>query len=194
MRRQLVVMVKEPRPGRVKTRLGADMGMVPAAWWFRHHSAQLLQRLEDPRWQLSLAVSPDREGMMSRVWPAHLPRLPQGDGGLGARMGRIFRQAPPGPVVIVGADIPGITRAHIARAFAALGPHEAVLGPAHDGGYWMIGLKRARGRPAELFRDVRWSTHHARADTLAGLSGCRVAETDWLRDVDTLADLRATQS
>ena len=112
-RQTLVEMVKEPRPGRVKTRLGRGIGMVAAAWWFRHQVARLLRRVEDPRWRLVLAVSPDTEGLASRVWPAHLPRMAQGRGDLGDRMGRIFRSLPPGRVCIIGADIPEIGRAHV---------------------------------------------------------------------------------
>jgi len=55
-------MVKEPRPGRVKSRLGRDIGMVAAAWWFRHQVKRLLRAVEDPRWQVVLAVSPDNAG------------------------------------------------------------------------------------------------------------------------------------
>ncbi len=120
-RHRLVVMVKEPHPGRVKTRLGRGIGMVPAAWWFRHQCARLLRGLADPRWDTVLAVSPDAEGLASRIWPAHLGRVPQGRGDLGARMGRVFRGLPPGPVVIIGADIPGVTRAHIARGLRRAG-------------------------------------------------------------------------
>ncbi len=195
MRRQtLVVMLKEPRPGRVKTRLGRGIGMVAAAWWFRHQALRLLRRLDDPRWRLVLAVSPDAEGMASRVWPAHLTRVPQGQGNLGDRMARLFRRLPPGPVCIIGADIPGIGRGHVARAFAELGRHEAVIGPAPDGGYWLIGLKRTRATPARLFEGVRWSGPHARADTLAGLGGCRVALIDTLSDVDEARDLHRRRS
>ena len=189
MRRILVVMVKEPRPGRVKTRLGREIGMVSAAWWFRHQVARLLRRLDDPRWQIILAVSPDHEGRQSRIWPAHLPRVAQGPGDLGDRMGRLLRGMPPGPVCIIGADVPGIMPAHIARAFKSLGAHDAVFGPAHDGGYWLIGLKRSGAIPATLFQGVRWSGEHALIDTIASLGGLRVALTDRLNDVDTAADL-----
>ena len=182
-------MVKEPRPGRVKTRLGRDIGMTASAWWFRHQVRRLLRRIEDPRWDTVLAVAPDREGLASRVWPGHLPRWPQGPGDLGDRMGRAFRDLGRGPLVIIGADIPGIEPGHIGRAFQALGAHDAVIGPAPDGGYWLIGMKRVRPVPRGLFQGVRWSTEHARADTLATIKGLRVATVETLADVDTVDDL-----
>ena len=185
-------MVKEPRPGRVKTRLGRDLGMTAAAWWFRLQSRALLRRVQDPRWQLVLAVAPDRAGMTSRVWPAHLTRWPQGRGNLGDRMGRMLRGAPPGPVCVIGADIPGITAAHIANAFNALRANDAVFGPAHDGGYWLIGLKRSRPIPPRLFANVRWSTEHALADTITTLPNHRIAQIATLKDVDTIDDLPMT--
>jgi len=184
-------MLKEPHPGRVKTRLGRDIGMTRSAWWFRHQIAVLLRRLRDPRWDLILAVAPDHEGLQSRVWPADLARVPQGRGDLGARMGLQFQTFPAGPVCVIGADIPGINRACIAEAFKALGNHDAVFGPADDGGYWLIGLKRIRPIPPKLFHDVRWSTEHALSDTIATLPDHRIAQIQTLRDVDTIADLHA---
>ena len=189
MKPYLVIMLKEPRAGRVKTRLGRDIGMVPAAWWFRHQTARLIRRLDDPRWHLVLAVSPDRAGLTSRVWPAHIPRVAQGRGDLGQRMGRILRGFPPGRVVIVGGDIPGIRAHHIARAFRRLGRHDVVFGPATDGGFWLIGMKRTTRVPATLFQNVRWSSRFALADTLVSLAGQRIAQIDRLPDVDTAADL-----
>lgn len=193
MQRTLVIFVKEPRPGRVKTRLGRDMGMTGAAWWFRHQSARLIRRLgRDRRWRTVLAVSPDREGLASRVWPAGPARWPQGPGDLGDRMGRVFRAMPPGPVIVVGADIPAVTAAHVAGGFRLLGRHAAALGPAPDGGYWMIGLRRGgRAVPAGLFRGVRWSSPHAMADTLASLAPLDVGFGPTLRDIDEAADLGA---
>lgn len=182
-------MLKEPRPGRVKTRLARDIGATTAAWWFRHQVRALLRRLADPRWELILAVAPDRAGLASRAIPGGFPRLPQGPGDLGARMGRLLRCAPPGPVLIVGADIPGLGRGEIADAFAALGHADAVMGPADDGGFWLIGMRRTRPVPPGLFAGVRWSTGHARADTEATLGGLRLAHLRTLADVDTAADL-----
>ena len=186
-RARLIVMVKEPRPGRVKTRLGREIGMTRAAWWFRHQSAALLRRISDPRWDTLLAVSPDRAGLTSRVWPPHLPRLPQGPGDLGDRMARLLRDRRPGPACIIGADIPGIQRGHIAEAFAALRASDAVFGPATDGGYWLVGLRHTP--PAGFLQEVRWSTEHALADSMATLPSHRIARITTLRDVDTAADL-----
>ncbi|MCI5098480.1 MAG: TIGR04282 family arsenosugar biosynthesis glycosyltransferase [Rhodobacteraceae bacterium] len=192
MNRTLVIMVKVPRPGRVKTRLGKGIGMVAAAWWFRHQTRTLMRRLRDPRWQIVLAVSPDAEGLCFRGWPGDLPRMAQGQGSLGDRMARALRSAPPGRVCLIGADIPGIRRHHIARAFATLGQHDAVFGPAPDGGYWLVGLKQAGRIPAGLFDKVRWSSSHALSDSMASLPGKRIALVDQLRDVDTAKDLLQT--
>ncbi len=189
MKPTLIVMVKEPRPGRVKTRLGRDIGMVPAAWWFRHQVRGLLARVRDPRWQVVLAVAPDVAGLRSRVWPADLPRRPQGRGDLGARMARMLRAADGAPACVIGADIPGVTRARVAEAFAALGDHDAVFGPAPDGGYWLVGLKHPAKQPLGFMKGVRWSSEDALADTIATLPDYRIARIATLQDVDTVDDM-----
>jgi uncharacterized protein len=187
-RRRLIVMVKEPRAGRVKTRLGADIGMTTAAWWFRHQVRDLLRRTDDARWQTVLAVSPYRS-LNSRAWPAKYDRTTQGRGDLGHRMGAVFDQLSYGPAIIIGGDIPGITRAHIWTAFRAIDSHDAVFGPATDGGYWLIGLKRSRPRSGRMFQGVRWSTAHALGDTVISMPGYHIAYVDTLDDVDTKSDL-----
>lgn len=185
-----MIFVKAPEPGRVKTRLARDIGAIAATWWFRHQTRALIRRLaRDPRWTTELAVAPDRAAG-ARHWPAHVARRPQGPGDLGDRMGRVLRGAPPGPIAIVGGDIPGIRSGHIAAAFRALGRAEAVLGPAPDGGFWLIGLRRGgRAIPAGLFRGVRWSSADALADTAASLAPLTVGHAATLADVDTGADL-----
>ena len=186
MKPTLVVMVKAPAAGRAKTRLGREIGMVRAAWWARHRLARIARTLPDRRWRTVLAVTPDTACLSPALPP--LARLAQGPGDLGERMARVLR-AFPGPVLIVGADIPGLGRAHVAAGFAALKAHDAAIGPAPDGGYWAIGLRHTRPLPAGLFAGVRGSTAHARADTLATLAGRRVAVLPTLHDVDTAADL-----
>lgn len=188
-RPRVVVMVKEPRPGRVKTRLARDIGLIDATWWFRRQVRQILGRLEDPRWDLVLAVAPDCDGQITRQFPAHLPRVPQGRGDLGRRMARQLRQ---GPTCVIGADIPGIRQHHIAKAFRTLRHADTVFGPAPDGGFWLVGRSARRGLPATVFEGVRWSTDTALADSVASLVTTSVAFIDVLHDVDTAADLPMT--
>jgi glycosyltransferase A (GT-A) superfamily protein (DUF2064 family) len=107
-------------------------------------------------------------------------------------MQRIMEQMPPGPVVIVGTDIPALRPAHIAKAFSCIGRHDAVFGPARDGGYWLVGLRR-RPRVVRAFGGVRWSSAYALADTLANIEGLRIAYLATLSDVDDARDLAASR-
>lgn len=193
-RPHLIVMVKEPRPGRVKTRLARDIGSVEAVWWFRHQTRSLLRRLDDPRWRIALAVAPDREGLSSRVWPPGIPKIPQGSGDLGARMARLLTGHRHCPALLVGSDVPDLQASHIARAMRLLDRNDAVFGPSPDGGYWLVGLRNLRPAPPGFFKGVRWSSEHALSDSLATLPGLRIGFADTLSDVDTVADLRRTRS
>jgi len=187
--KHLVVMVKAPRIGRVKSRLAQDIGLV-GAWAFQRRTlAHITRTLHDPRWTCWLAIAPDRACFAPRGWPPGWNRLPQGQGDLGARMLRPWLNLPPGPVVIVGSDIPAIKSSHIHQAFRALGRHDMVFGPAPDGGYWLVGARR---RPCLInpFGAVRWSTKHALSDTVAGVPKDRtVGFIDTLNDVDDARDL-----
>ena len=174
---------------RVKRRLAREIGATEAVRFYRSSLSHTVLRLAaDPRWQTVLAVDsvPDRAKLRRQRRTA---LMPQGNGDLGVRMQRLFERLPPGPVIVVGSDIPAIRPAHIAAAFRLLGQADAVLGPAPDGGYWLVGLKRTPRVPAPFAR-VRWSGPHALADTRANLKGCRVALAARLSDVDTAEDLR----
>ncbi len=190
MRRPVVVVfVKLPVAGRVKTRLGRDVGMPAAAWWFRHEVARLARRLRDPRWRLTLAVSPDAAlHAAPRCWPSDLPRIPQGRGDLGARMARALRAAGPGPAAVIGADIPDLDRSKVADALALMRRAPCVFGPCEDGGYHLVGLRRPRAAPRGFLRGVRWSGPHALADSLRAAPR-PVAFGATLADVDDAADL-----
>jgi hypothetical protein len=83
-------------------------------------------------------------------------------------MGRLLQQ--PGPAAVIGLDIPGVGRHHCAAAFAALGRHDAALGPATDRRFWLNG---ARGvLPPGLFAGINWSGEHASKDTRASAPAC----------------------
>jgi len=178
--RHLVIFARYPSLGTGKRRLARDIGAAKALQFQRTMLALLVRRLAgDPRWITRFAITPDT----SRPWPKGIATLPQGRGDLGQRMARVARSLPPGPVVIVGSDIPDLSAAHIADAFRALGLCDTVLGPATDGGYWLVGLRR-RPRFIDPFAHVRWSTEHALRDTLANLTGRRVGMLETLSDVD----------
>jgi glycosyltransferase A (GT-A) superfamily protein (DUF2064 family) len=113
----------------------------------------------------------------------------QGKGDLGQRLARVSAGLPRGPVLIIGSDVPGITKELVSEAFHLLGGHDAVVGPSSDGGYWAIGLRR-RPRTINPFRDVRWSSPYALEDTLANLRGHSVAKLSSLDDIDDADAMR----
>jgi len=186
----LIVFVRQPALGRVKRRLAAELGTVAARRIYDGLARDLIRRLgRAPRWRTVLAVTPD--GAAWRGWPRRLARMPQGSGDLGDRMGRALRRLARPRAVLIGSDIPGVTPATIARAFAALRRSRFVFGPATDGGYWLIGWRRGVW-PRGALRRVRWSTSHALADSRASLApGIAVALVDRLADLDDVASYRA---
>lgn len=182
-------MAKRPAMGRVKRRLAREIGATAAVRFYRGSLSRTVLRLAaDPRWLTVIALDSIADGakLLSRK---RVALMPQGAGDLGVRMQRLFTRLPPGPVVVVGSDIPSIRAAHIAGAFRLLGEADAVFGPAEDGGYWLVGLKRTP-RVLAPFARVRWSGPHALADTRANLKGKRVALAARLSDVDRADDLR----
>lgn len=208
MKPRLVVFARAPVIGGAKTRLAAGVGKVAAWRQHRAMTAKILREVCDARWETVIAASPDRalKQRFPRVWPDRMLRLDQGEGDLGARQARVFGGAPAatlprgarsrrgarGPVCIIGTDAPQVSRADIAEAFTALKRHDAVIGPAEDGGYWLLALNAPA--PAGLFHGVRWSHPRTRADLTAQLTARglgSIAQLRSLRDIDEAADLRA---
>ena len=188
LRRRLVIMAKAPQAGRVKSRLSRDIGTTAATNFYRHTLAAVTGRLaRDTRWHTLLSIAP-ATALHGRNLPPGLSRLAQSSGDIGQRMQAIFDQPFVGPVVVVGSDIPEMHPTHIAAAFDALANHDAVFGPAVDGGFWLVGLKRSP-RVIAAFGEVRWSSPTTLQDCLEGLGGYRVATVSCLRDVDEAADL-----
>ena len=183
--RHLAIFLKEPRLGRAKARLARDIGHGEAWLFYRRLVRRVLPPIvRDARWTTWLATTPDGRRGREPFWPFAPPHLAQGTGDVGQRMLRVFRSLPPGPAIIVGSDIPDLAPGHVARGFEALGRADMVLGPATDGGYWLIGLS-PRARAIDPFQGVRWSSPWALADTARALPPeFRLALVDRLADVD----------
>jgi rSAM/selenodomain-associated transferase 1 len=184
----LIVMARAPRLGAGKTRLAKEIGVVEAHRINRALQAHTLRVARDGRWRTLLCVTPDAalDWKLPGVWPDDVARAAQGEGDLGQRMARAL--APRRNVAMIGADCPALTRAHIASAFRALRRTPFALGPAHDGGFWLIAA-RDGAAAAGAMANVRWSTKHAAKDVIVNLGARKVALLATLRDVDKAADL-----
>ena len=175
--------------GRVKQRLGGSIGQTAALSFYRACLLHTVLRLSrSPHWRTLIAVTPDGD-LASSFWRGVAQRwgvglMPQGRGDLGQRMQRIFDHAGPGSTIIVGSDIPALRGAHIAAAFRLLRSADAVLGPAGDGGYWLVGMRSLQRLTP--FERVPWSTPQALADTIANLDARRVVFAPELADVDNI--------
>ncbi|MEM8794053.1 MAG: TIGR04282 family arsenosugar biosynthesis glycosyltransferase [Pseudomonadota bacterium] len=185
--RHLILFARAPRFGAVKTRLARDIGPLTAFRFYRNTLNDLIRRLNaTPGFDLSVAVTPD-EVLTDGAGPvfSNVHLVAQGRGSLGQRMARALRYFGNSPTIIVGSDIPEISSAEIDDAFAKLTDHDAVFGPAEDGGYWLIGLKQPTRQPPGFLKNVRWSTEYTLSDTLSTLpSRYKVALTAPLDDID----------
>lgn len=188
MIRHLVILARAPQVGRVKRRLASEIGVLAAGRFYQSILLEQIKRFaKDRRWTIWLFITPDA-ALDHPAWRRVERRRPQGRHDLGRRMKLPFLSLPPGPVVLVGSDIPAMRPAHIARAFALLGQSDLVFGPATDGGFWLVGAKRVRPLPQTLFTGVRWSTSTTLKETLAGIPRhVSVALADTLDDVDDAA-------
>jgi rSAM/selenodomain-associated transferase 1 len=188
----VLVVAKAPNPGRAKTRLVPPLTVAQATDLQR---CLLLDTVAGCRAQADdvrlLVAQPAEYAPLSRLLP-DVPIVVQRGRGLAdaLRLG-VADHANDGVVAIVSSDLPGIPRGSIARAEAALADGaDIVLGPATDGGYWLVAMREAHDAP---FRDIPWSTPAVQAVTLerCRAAGLRVAELDRWRDVDTYADVLA---
>ena len=193
--RQLIVMARWPAPGRCKRRLASSLGAAAAA----RIQARLTDHTLAVGRQLGIELVLAVDGLAPRAARRLGDQLGvgrivlQGGGGLGVRMQRQFQRAATERarrVVLIGSDLPQLERADLASAFAALDHQQAVLGPACDGGYWLIGLRRPE--PA-LMEGIAWGSEQVLEQTLAALArrGLKPALLPWRRDLDKGEDLGA---
>ncbi len=189
---RVIVMAKAPRAGFAKTRLapalGADGAARVAHRLLDHALAQALAAGLGP---VELCAAPTAADRAFYAW-RHLPLQwsDQGDGDLGARMARALGRAvaTDGCALLIGSDAPALDAAMLRAAAEALAIHDAVFVPAFDGGYALVGVRRAADA---LFDGIAWSTPHVMAATRARLRalGWTHAELPPVADVDEPTDL-----
>ncbi len=193
---QLIVFVKAPRPGGVKTRLAQSIGPAAACAAYVRLVDTLLDRLA-PLPGVELRYSPDdAESEISHWLRPGWRASPQGDGGLGERLARAFASTfheGATRAAVIGSDCPAIAPSDIEETWVALERVDVVLGPAEDGGYWLIGLRHPQ---PQLFLNIEWSTSSVLRQTLDRSAASRL-ECHLLRplaDVDTVEDWHRLQA
>ena len=190
--RSFGIFCKHPRPGHVKTRLAEHIGPQAAV----HLSAAFID-------DLTLEFRSVADRRILGFWPAdaasyfqHFARIgfdlwPQPDGDLGARMSAFFSatiQNDDDRAVLIGSDSPTIPKEYVKQAFERLDDVDCVLGPASDGGYYLIGLRR---RSSAVFKEITWSGSSVLDQTVQRIAaaGLSLALLPPWYDIDDVDDL-----
>lgn len=192
----LLVFVKYPEPGKVKTRLAATIGAKLAAQLYSEFirtTFSLVQQVDTAAKFVTFTPA-EKEQKLRELFPGPFHWFAQIDStDLGARIHHAFRhvqQAGYSHVLTIGTDSPSLPTDYFEQAVAALSTHDLVLGPATDGGYYLIGLKSVP--PPELFAGIAWSTERVLHQTLQRAEQLQMSVhllPPWY-DVDNLAMLQ----
>jgi uncharacterized protein len=192
---QLIIFTRFPEPGKTKTRLIPLLGEQGASELHRRMTEATIKQakilLDDNSLSVKICFTGGTiDDMKNWLGGDLIYQVQQGEG-LGDRMKFAFTEAFLGQmtqVVMIGTDCPDLTASIIQQAFAALSAHDLVLGPAQDGGYYLIGLKRVF---TELFTGIAWGTDTVLAKTLeiARTLGLKIALLPVLRDIDRPEDI-----
>ena len=186
-------MIKYPEPGRVKTRLAGDIGSEQAALICRYMTERVVKQTRPNACDYDRFVfyDPPERVQDFLSWLPHEKFMAQTGSDVGERMDNAVRDLLDNgaeKAVITGADIPDLTSRIIMQAFEMLEHADVVVGPAYDGGYYLIGMKSPM---PELFRNIPWSTKDVFSETvrILKLSGKSYGILPALSDLDTIEDL-----
>ncbi|MDF7811239.1 TIGR04282 family arsenosugar biosynthesis glycosyltransferase [Hymenobacter sp. YC55] len=190
----LLVFARYPELGKVKTRLAAGIGAEAALAVYQellHHTFTVIADVPAHK-TLWLAAPSTAPAALPEGWDKY-EQVYQYPGDLGQKMQAAFSHAFAAgatAALIIGTDCPGITPQLLTEAYALLATHDVVIGPAEDGGYYLLGMKELY---TDLFVNKSWSTDAVLPHTLADADrlGLQVAQLPVLRDVDDADDLRA---
>ena len=163
----VLLFLKAPRPGFVKTRLAKSIGDDQACAVYRLLVKRTLSQIP-PDWSLRIHFAPAEAQQEMIDWLGPDPHyLPQPEGDLGHRLetacDQAFNDKPSHGIILLGGDCPALTTAHLQECATHLAEKKPVIGPSEDGGYWLLGLHQPH---PELFRNVAWSTPDVLPTTL----------------------------
>ena len=193
--RCLLFFIKSPEKGKVKSRLASVIGDKPAANLYRDFITQMLSTLRRGDFPFHICFYPHNALKGVKKWLGDQHHyIPQKGKDLGERMSNAFRKAFDTGfkrVVLVGSDIPDLPLKVIEEAFISLKEEDAAIGPAYDGGYYLIGFKEKTFSP-QVFERMAWGTERVFEDTMKVLKNLnqRVHTLPYLRDIDTVDDLK----
>lgn len=182
---RLVLFARYPVAGACKTRLIPALGKEGAAAVHRHLTERTVNVLRQSGCPVTLAYTGAREADFADWLGSDVTLRAQADGDLTARLIACIE---PAPVIFFGADTPDLDAAHVAQALTALQTYAVVIGPAEDGGYYLIGMRTAL---PELLIDMPWSTEQVLPETLSRLArlGIEPVLLETLADCDRPEDL-----
>jgi rSAM/selenodomain-associated transferase 1 len=191
----ILFFIKYPEPGEVKTRLAETIGSEAAVQLYRNFILDLLAKLESTGLPIAICFYPERKKALLMEWLGEgYDYIPQKGVDLGERMAAAFLDAfarGNSRVILMGGDFPDLPRPFFEEALGALKTHDAVIGPAIDGGYYLIGFKQETFFH-QAFEGMHWSTEGVFRQTLSILKAHRrrVYVLPAWNDIDTIEDLR----
>jgi uncharacterized protein len=195
VKERLIIFTRYPEPGKAKTRLIPVLGAVGAANLHRQMTENTINKVKALQSFRPVSVevyfAGNNQLLMQNWLGSDIVYQPQSEGDLGCRMAEAFRAAFTSgmdSVIIIGTDCPDLDAQLMGEAFQKLASHELVLGPATDGGYYLIGLRRLIG---ELFTGINWGTSEVLQQTveIAERMGIAIASLPPLSDIDRPEDL-----
>ena len=191
----LVVFIRFPHVGKVKSRLALSLGAEKAAIFYRLCAEQIFGEFSMVSGEVKRYIFFSDRNDESEIKQWAGPRFcfsPQAEGNLGTRLKQAFHQMfdrGMRQVIIMASDVPDLTADVINDAISTLARHDVVLGPSHDGGYYLVGMKRPHD---DLFNDIPWSMEYVFKQTMMAIDklDLSVGCLPLLRDIDTETDLR----
>ncbi len=190
----ILLFIKYPVPGKVKTRLTPFLTNQQATDLYKNMAEQTLKTLKDAKSNFTICYDPSTPLKLYREWLGEkLKFQPQRGCDLGTKMKNAFTDGFKrdfSRILLIGSDIPGVTPVLLKRAFKNLEKNDAVLGPAEDGGYYLIGFNKNKFLP-EVFESIPWSTSAVLKDTLRVLMkrDYKVRLAPKLTDIDRAEDI-----